>query len=76
MSVLVLPIGLLVCGLIVLFQDLRNAPEGCQDEEGFHFVWSNNSPEISNVSCVWWCCTQYSVMSEDAEMGDCGHLSA
>lgn len=40
-------------GLIPVLNGIRYAPEGAQDEFGFHFTWRNNRPDIRDVSCVW-----------------------
>jgi len=39
--------------LIWIATELKNAPYGYEDEDGFHFVYQNNNGEIANVSCVW-----------------------
>ena len=31
----------------------RDAPEGYQDETGFHIAWRNNSDQAQDISCVW-----------------------
>lgn len=40
---------------IALMLALFNAPEGYEDEQGFHLTWANNSPDIPDVACVWTC---------------------
>ena len=40
-------------GAIVMFVAAGNAPEGYEDETGFHRVWRNNDPERADVACVW-----------------------
>jgi hypothetical protein len=45
--------GIGLCGLVFLLTELREAPEGYQDESGFHFVWRNNAPEVADISCIW-----------------------
>jgi hypothetical protein len=45
--------GIGLCGLIFMVVELRDAPEGYQDESGFHFVWRNNRPEVPDISCIW-----------------------
>ena len=42
-----------LCGLIFVLIELRDAPEGYQDESGFHYVWRNNRPEVRDISCIW-----------------------
>ena len=42
-----------LCGLIFMAVELRDAPEGHQDESGFHFVWRNNRPGVPDISCIW-----------------------
>jgi hypothetical protein len=32
---------------------MQYAPEGYEDEEGFHIHWVNNSPDIRDVACIW-----------------------
>ena len=41
------------CGVVFMLLELRDAPEGFEDEGGFHYAWRNNSPEVSNISCIW-----------------------
>jgi hypothetical protein len=53
MTTLVVLSALLVAGMIVMTVELRNAPEGREDESGFHFVWRNFSPQTRDVACVW-----------------------
>lgn len=38
---------------IFMFIEWQNAPEGYQDDAGFHIAWRNNSEEAQDVSCVW-----------------------
>lgn len=45
--------GLYFVGSIVVIFGIRNAPEGYEDETGFHVVWCNNDPEVADVACVW-----------------------
>ena len=40
-------------GAVVLFVGIHSAPEGYEDETGFHVVWRNNHPEAADVACVW-----------------------
>jgi hypothetical protein len=46
-------LGIGLCGVLFMLLELRDAPEGFQDESGFHFVWQNNRPEVPNISCIW-----------------------
>ena len=43
----------LVIGGIVLAVELRNAPEGFEDSDGFHSVWQNCRPDVKDVVCIW-----------------------
>jgi len=45
--------ALLFAGFIMMVAGLRNAPEGYESQQGFHFIWCNRSPEIKNVVCIW-----------------------
>jgi hypothetical protein len=45
--------GIGLCGLVFMLVELRDAPEGYQDQGGFHFVWRNNRPEVPDISCIW-----------------------
>lgn len=40
-------------GAIITLVSARNAPEGWEDETGFHVVWRNNDPERADVACIW-----------------------
>jgi hypothetical protein len=42
-----------VFGILAMLVGMRYAPEGYQDEEGFHIHWRNNDPQIRDVACVW-----------------------
>jgi hypothetical protein len=53
MTTLVVLSALLIAGMIVMTVELRNAPEGREDEAGFHFVWRNFTPQTRDVACVW-----------------------
>ena len=57
MTLLIATLALLwIFGLSVIAIALRNAPEACEDEDGFHYletIWRNNSPDTRNVACVW-----------------------
>jgi hypothetical protein len=39
----------------ILYTCARNAPEGYEDESGFHFAWRNNRPDVPDVVCIWSC---------------------
>jgi hypothetical protein len=43
----------MLCGTAAMVFAMFNAPEGYEDESGFHIVWANNSPEIPDIACVW-----------------------
>ncbi len=45
--------GILVAGTVVMALGIKNAPEGFEDETGFHFIWRNNAPEVRDVVCIW-----------------------
>lgn len=53
MTSLIVFSALLVAGMIVMTVELRNAPEGREDEGGFHYIWRNFTPETRDVACVW-----------------------
>lgn len=42
-----------IVGLCFVVREIRNAPEGFQDDFGFTPIWRNNSPTCEDVSCVW-----------------------
>jgi len=45
--------ALYLTGAVVIAIGVFTAPEGYQDESGFHIVWQNNSPEVADVACIW-----------------------
>ncbi len=53
MTTLIVLSALLIVGLIVMTVELRDVPEGRQDETGFHYVWRNFTPRTRDVACVW-----------------------
>jgi hypothetical protein len=53
MMLLALSAGILLAGYVVMAFGLRDAPEGYEDETGFHLVWRNNAPEMRDVVCIW-----------------------
>jgi hypothetical protein len=53
MTTLLVLSALLIAGMIVMTVELRNAPEGREDETGFHYVWRNFTPHTRDVACVW-----------------------
>ena len=59
--------ALLVAGLIVMTVELRNAPEGREDESGFHYVWRNFTPETRDVACIWATRAEQSAVAVTAE---------
>ena len=53
---MILSIGLLavlLSGSAVMFVELRDAPEGYQEDGAFHYVWRNDRPDVSNIVCIW-----------------------
>ena len=52
-SLILLFTAALVIGVEFVCEELSQAPEGYQTDEGFHLTWKNNSPEVEDVSCVW-----------------------
>ena len=53
MSLIVILSSLYFVAILVMLVAARHAPEGYEDEGGFHLVWANNDPDIENVACVW-----------------------
>jgi hypothetical protein len=45
--------GIALCGIVLMLLEVHNAPEGVEDENGFHIAWHNNRPGLADVSCVW-----------------------
>ena len=53
---MILTLGLLavlLCGYAVMLVGLRNAPEGFEADGEFHVLWRNNTPDVSNIVCIW-----------------------
>jgi len=42
-----------ILGSIIMIVSMLAAPEGHEDETGFHLVWANNNPSFKDVACVW-----------------------
>lgn len=40
-------------GLNLMGFGLVRAPEGYEDEDGFHLLWKNNRPDARDVACIW-----------------------
>ncbi|MGB8169495.1 MAG: hypothetical protein WCF18_18490 [Chthoniobacteraceae bacterium] len=53
MTILSLIGGVFALGAACLAVGIYNAPEGYEDETGFHVLWRNNSPEVADVACIW-----------------------
>jgi hypothetical protein len=49
-------VGAYAVGFTAMLVLMRRAPEGYEDEQGFHIRWKNNAPEIRDVACVWVTC--------------------
>jgi hypothetical protein len=45
--------SLYAIGAIAMYISALNAPEGWEDETGFHVLWRNNDPGRANVVCIW-----------------------
>ena len=46
-------LSMLTCGCAVMLIGLRNAPEGSEADGEFHVLWRNNTPDVSNIVCIW-----------------------
>jgi hypothetical protein len=53
-------VGLTIAGV-------RSAPEGYQDESGFHHLWCNNTPQTRDVVCIWKTLGEENAVSEADE---------
>lgn len=53
MTLIFLSAGIFFAGLAVMVLGLRDAPEGFEDQNGFHYLWRNDAPEKANVRCIW-----------------------
>lgn len=45
--------SLYALGAVLMSVEFHFAPEGYEDETGFHVVWKNNDPDRADVACVW-----------------------
>jgi len=68
MTTLIVFSALLAAGLIVMTVELRNAPEGRQDESGFQYVWRNFTPDTRDVACVWATLSEVAASTAPAKM--------
>ena len=46
-------LAVLVPAIAVMLAGLRNAPEGYQAGGEFHVLWRNDTPDVSNIVCIW-----------------------
>lgn len=67
MTTLLVLSSLLIAGMIVMTVELRNAPEGREDEAGFHYVWRNFTPHTRDVACVWATAAESSAVGTSVE---------
>lgn len=67
MTTLIVLSALLIAGMIVMTVELRNAPEGRQDESGFNYVWRNFTPDTRDVTCIWATAAGVSAVSAPTE---------
>ena len=56
--------------IAVMVVGIRNAPEGEQIDGQFHFVWRNDSPDRSDIACIW------TPFSEQCVVADSHHAAA
>jgi hypothetical protein len=63
MTTLIVLSALIIVGMIVMTVELRNAPEGREDANGFHYVWRNFTPDTRDVACVWATISEVSAVS-------------
>ena len=53
---MILTLGLLtvfLSGLVVMIVEIRDAPEGYQEDGEFHILWRNDRSDVSNNVCIW-----------------------
>jgi len=53
MTFLILLGAFYAVGALAMAVAAHNAPEGWQDETGFHILWRNDDPDRADVACVW-----------------------
>jgi hypothetical protein len=45
--------GIALFGVVLMLLELHSAPEGYEDENGFHLVCYSNRPGAKDVSTIW-----------------------
>ena len=68
MTTLIIFAALLIVGMIITNVEIQRAPEGRQDENGFHYVWRNFTPDTRDVACIWATLSEVSAVSGHAPM--------